>query len=413
MPVSEKSDAESKWYKTERNTEALAKAVITARPINGLSGEDIWRLIQLTWITAGRGHVIEDHWRKLKIPALAHLFNEGAHTEGELSASLKRMNLPDSVAKAAAMPTGFVNAYRAYRNSLKKWCVKNESGLRSILNSASSLGANDQERFDLASRIMQLPTVSTPARKRHMAASNLLTPLVACLDPKMRFPIINGEEGVNRRLVKLGLVNHSLVDQVRGFINLIGQFGLVDAFAIDTMTDAKIDQISLQRKSVNLNPITAGRAILPALDESEREALQEAATVTYRNRHNKMTNRIRELLASRKLYAGTDPVCRYDVLISNYDGNGRDLLIEAKPDADKGSLRIAIGQLLDYRRFLPNPAATDLAILTILSPPDSYVELIQDLQITPLWFTDEGCQSLAGQGKSWNSLKAQLSGEHK
>lgn len=105
--------------------------------------------------------------------------------------------------------------------------------------------------------------------------------------------------------------------------------------------------------------------------------------------------------------------CRYDVLVANYDGQGRDLLIEAKPDADKGSLRVAIGQLLDYRRFLPNPAATDLAILTILPPPGGYVELMQDLQITPLWFTDEGCQSLAGQGKSWNSLKAQLSREHK
>jgi hypothetical protein len=389
------------------------KAVIALRPINRLSGEDIWRLIQLTWITAGRGHVIEDHWRKLKMPALAHLFNKDERMEGELSASLKGMNLPDSVVKAAAMPTGFVNAYRAYRNSLKKWCVKNEGVLRSVLNSASSLGANDQERFDLASKIMQLPSVSTPAQKRHMAASNLLTPLVACLDPKMRFPIINGEDGVNRRLVKLELVNHSLVDQVRGFINLIGQFGLVDAFAIDTMTDGKIDQISLKRKSVKLSPIAGGKTSLQILDESEREALQKAATVTYRNRHNKMTNRIRELLANHKLYAGTDPDCRYDVLVTNYDCQGRDLLIEAKPDADKGSLRIAIGQLLDYRRFLPNPAATDLAILTILPPPGGYVELMQDLQITPLWFSDEGCQSLAGQGKIWSSLKAQMSGGQK
>jgi len=33
---------------------------------------------------------------------------------------------------------------------------------------------------------------------------------------------------------------------------------------------------------------------------------------------------------------------------------------------------------------------------------------MQDLQITALWFVDEKCQTLTGQGKIWKSLKAQL-----
>ena len=83
-------------------------------------------------------------------------------------------------------------------------------------------------------------------------------------------------------------------------------------------------------------------------------------------------------------------------------------MIEAKPDPDRGSLRIAIGQLLDYRRFLPHQAGTDLAVLTITPPPKEYMELLQDLQITVLWFADPHCGALSGDGKAWKALKARI-----
>ena len=38
----------------------------------------------------------------------------------------------------------------------------------------------------------------------------------------------------------------------------------------------------------------------------------------------------------------TTPAGRCDCILTNYDGTSRDLLIEAKPDPDEGSLRIAI-----------------------------------------------------------------------
>jgi hypothetical protein len=93
------------------------------------------------------------------------------------------------------------------------------------------------------------------------------------------------------------------------------------------------------------------------------------------------------------------------VLVKNYDGKSRDLLIEAKPDPDKGGIRIAIGQLLDYRRFLPRRAATDSAVLTILSPTDSHIQLLDELQISALWFTDETCRMLAGKGRAWLAIQ--------
>ena len=71
---------------------------------------------------------------------------------------------------------------------------------------------------------------------------------------------------------------------------------------------------------------------------------------------------------------------------------------------------LAIGQLLDYRRFLTNQPATDLAILTISPPSESHVELMHDLQITAFWFKDEHCLELTGAGKAWKTLETLLRG---
>jgi len=95
---------------------------------------------------------------------------------------------------------------------------------------------------------------------------------------------------------------------------------------------------------------------------------------------------------------------RCDAIIKDYDGS-RDLLIEAKPDADKGSIRIAIGQLFDYARHRSRQPATDLVVLTIPSPAPDYVDLLNDLGITAVWFGDESCERIAGgQGKTWTAI---------
>src|ERR1022692_1102240 len=409
MATSNTLPSTSKWYETERNTEALVKAVMAARPVYGLSADDVWWLLQLTWITTSKGHTTKDHWQRLKVHALPHLLKKQASISGHLKSPLDNMHLPDPIAQAAAKETGFVNAYRAYRYSLRGWCSANIRELRAILTAAEKLKPNDQGRFDLASKIEQLPPVPTPAGKHKMVAANLVTPLVACLDPRNKFPIINGEKGVTRRLAKLNLVNDGLKEQVRGFIGLIGQFGIADAFAVDTMTDDQIERI--KKRTVKPHKTSGGggtAATLHEFDEAERQAIQQSRTVKYKQRHNKMTNRLKELFQKLILTQGNNPNYRYDVFATDYDGKGRDLLIEVKPDPDKGSIRIAIGQLLDYRRFLPHQAGTDLAILTISRPPQGYVDFLQELQITSLWFATESCQTLAGDGKIWDALKSAL-----
>ncbi len=403
----------STGYETERNTEALLKAVVDAH-VQGLSGDDVWQLLRLTWITKRK-----DHWKSLKVPALAHLFPKGlrakkADIRGDLKSTVENIKLSDViVAEAAAKKTGFVNCYAAYRNSAQAWCKENEKELKAIVKAARNLGPNDRARFDLAGRIEKLSPVLTPRRKRKMSAVNLITPLIACLDPKRYFPIINGQKNVRRLLTKLGLAKHDLEAQVEGMIGLIGSQDIADAFDLDTLGDARISEIAMKQKRTAPPSIQLRRsehnlqgrgAPLPVLDEEERRSVIKSATVIFRKRHNKMTKRLGQVCRAR-LTQGKDSFCRYDVLTENYNGTGRDLLIEVKPDPDKGSIRIAIGQLLDYRRFLPHQAGTDLAILTISPPSRSYRKLLQEHQITSLWFTSESCKTLRGDGKSCQSLK--------
>jgi hypothetical protein len=76
------SSTSSEWYTTERNTQALVKAVMQFRSPRSLSGEDIWQLVRLTWVTASDGKLVEHHWQQPKVPALAHLLKKTAVPPG-------------------------------------------------------------------------------------------------------------------------------------------------------------------------------------------------------------------------------------------------------------------------------------------------------------------------------------------
>jgi hypothetical protein len=199
--------------------------------------------------------------------------------------------------------------------------------------------------------------------------------------------------------------------QVKGMVGLIGQFGISDSFMIDVLADdiaALAPKLTVQQTLPRQRGAHGKGKSLPTFDEAERESVQKSGTVVYRNRHNRMTNALKLLFKKYELTEGTEGDCRFDVLIKKYDGTNRDLLIEVKPDPDRGAVRIAIGQLLDYRRFLPHRAGTDLALLTISRPQKTYLDLLFDLQISALWFDDERCQKLSGEGKAWEELHAAL-----
>ncbi|MCD2191378.1 EVE domain-containing protein [Actinomycetospora soli] len=67
-----------------------------------------------------------------------------------------------------------------------------------------------------------------------------------------------------------------------------------------------------------------------------------------------------------------------------------DELIEAKSDANRGAVRLAVGQLLDYRRYLATPEGTDLALLVPNAPSQDLLELLESQAISAIWPIDSG-----------------------
>ena len=396
----------ARWYQSEKNSAVLLQAVVSARSREPLSGDDIWHLLWLTWCTRAN-----DHWRRLKVPALLHFFPQDKSIQkpsrdAALQDVLDSVSLPKRVAEAAAKTTGNIDLYKAYRKSSRAWCKDHLTELREITREAASLQANDRGRLALAVKIDTLPKVPTPTGARHKSPGDILTPLIAFLDPHRRFPIVNGRKAVQGLLGELGLRGRSLKEQVRGMTGLIGRFGISDAFMLDVLAD------EIKEIAPKLNTPIAVRVVgprsgsaLPDFDDGEREYLRQAGTIRYRQRHNKMTTALKRLLHGFTITQGTQPDCRYDVLIERYAATGHDLLLEVKPDPEKAAIRIAVGQVLDYRRFVPRPAATDLGLLTIGSPDKNYRQFLSELQISAIWFTDEECEALDGEGVAWEECK--------
>jgi hypothetical protein len=390
------------WYRTEKDTSALIRSVVESRSSRNLSGDQIWSLITLTWITVNREGDSPKHWKKLKVPALASLFNKNIpNLRDDLSETIDSMNLPRAVAQSAKRTTGMINFRGTWRNSSREWCRENRDGLTKIIHAAANLPTNNQTRVDLATLIDELPPVKSPHNKAELAAGALLTPLIACLDPRCRFPILNGRKAVTSLLRKLHLAHSDLRQQVEGLVSIIGQ---KDAFMLDVMSDEIIKRVPpiLKRRNARTHQGTIHESPLLNYDEEERKAVMASRTQTYRNRHNAMTAALDRTFKRFNPTTESSPAGRCDCIVHDYDGTSRDLLIEAKPDPDKGSMRIAIGQLFDYNRYRTRQAATDLAVLTITPPPSDYVDLLNDLGITALWFRNEACKRISGgEGKAW------------
>lgn len=134
-------------YQGKRNTADLVQSVALSRQVNSLSGDDIWNLIRLTWISKNREGTSPNHWKNLKIPALAALFDKSFLISNDLPATIKNIQLPHTVASFALKKTGFVNFRPTWRNSSRSWCGRHQSALRRILRSAIRLPSNDQARY--------------------------------------------------------------------------------------------------------------------------------------------------------------------------------------------------------------------------------------------------------------------------
>lgn len=101
-----------------------------------------------------------------------------------------------------------------------------------------------------------------------------------------------------------------------------------------------------------------------------------------------MTNALLRICKQKKLIVkeGRQPNCRFDALVRNPQKKG-DLLIEVKSRTAVADIRLAIGQLFDYRRQLPKRATTSIAVLLPYAPKKHVRALLNAVNVKALWFT--------------------------
>ncbi len=374
------------WVDRERRTALLVRACYDrcVRKHRRLSHEVIYALCRLTWITKGGGEVA-DSTRAVVAPALSTLLrlNLTATTVKELASELRGAGVPTEIAEHASRPVGIVNYYGGFRGAVHAWIRDNLPAVRAIVV-AITTGDDKAARGAYAAidALPKLPRVGGGDGK----PSNLLTPLLACLAPRGRAPIINGrKEALLRRL---GLGSATLAGQYDGLVNLIGQAGIKDAFDLDVADEARLEAAlkaaPRRPRRTRRPPITTP---LRERRDEDVEYLRSVDVVTMQRLHNTMTTALLAICtrAGLPVEQGSDPACLFDALVRGYR-EGRGLLIEVKTSDAMSMCRMAVGQLLDYRRHLYQRAAVDLAVLFPNKPSREARAFLADVGVKVVWF---------------------------
>ena len=377
----------NEWATRERNTNHLARTIAahifehgkpTVRQIYGLAG--------LAWITISNDEAFAIYKVKMLGNALNEDFSSKSLDDVANEVSQKIGN--QSVRKLVLNDTGFTNFYNAYRNSVEGWVKNNYSDLLQMCQDAMRAKSID-ERITLMKKIEKLPKIAKPKDKPSMPPENYLTPLFFMLDRDIKFPIINGREDVKELLKSIGVSDKNLAEQAKYMMKLYGKQGIRDAADIDCLGESIKSFVGKNKHIIHKQK--HGK-IMPMKDENDIKVIRKAATKRQKQEHNKLTNKLREELVLYTLYEGKKQSCMYDVLVKNYHNDDDvDLLIEVKSSIEMPHVRLAVGQLYDYRFNLEKENKNQkykLAVLLPQRPADSVVEFLEWMKIGLLWFSD-------------------------
>lgn len=376
------------WLARERATATCVRACfdefIERRHLH--SPDYLLALCQLTWLVRGDE---ADNTARVIAPAIGTFLGKelASRTHEDLQKELISTNVPERVRQALKERVGFTNFYNAYRNRSREWMRHHSQEVLPLLKHARRLRADSRAR-EIYREMQTLSPIPRDGAK--MAAANLLTPVIACLDPRARSPIINGRDNVRERLRVLGLAHLDLVAQFDGLTGLLHQGGFGDAFELD-VAGPHIPAIITRAPRKSSHHRLQGNRMSRALGEKdvgEVRVLRKVQSHSYKRLHNEMTNDLQPLLNRAGLHynEGARRDCLYDVRIINYDDGGRDLLVEAKAAIDMPFCRMAVGQLLDYRRQLPSRARTDMAALFPSRPSRDARDFMRGVGVKVLWF---------------------------
>jgi len=384
------------WANRQRQTNYLVRRIadyVFQKPKTTPS--QLYGLSKLSWITNSYEGENASYIVSTKIPALENIFNKDYK-----SLSLERVSqdiaviLNDaSVAKMVQEHTGFTNFYKAYRNSSLEWVISNFNTLLPMYKAAYA-AKNNSDRKKLIQEIQKTPGIPKANHSEQlMKAEYFLTPAFFMLDKEIKFPLINGNEGVKNLLKALEVQGDDLLTQYTSMVKLYGTGGIEDASDLDQIGSDLPDFIETQkkkaRKSLLKTKETKNVNKLPLKDEGDVDVIRKAGIIKQRKIHNQLTNMIISALSDYTLLEGRDNTCMFDVLVQKYNQK-QDLIIEVKSSLEKPNIRMAVGQLFDYWYELKGDEEPHIAILLPEAPDRETTNFLEWMDVGLMWFeTDQ------------------------
>ncbi len=393
------------WAERERRTATLVRACWNAvlRTGTGIEPQAVTGLIRLCWITVIRGKglnaetsPIATTWR-----ALDEIFGtqvEAAAPHWDDEVALRDAGVPKRIVALAAAPTGIINFRRSMRAAAMDWVAANRAQLVELFRAASELTrAEDADRLSLARRVEGLPSI--PLARGTGDPANIVTPVLSCLDPANRFPIVGGGNADARR--QLGLRGAALHEVVAALLALIPwrQHGIKDSRDLDVrLFQANIREeewLTTAKFRIERAESARNRRVRPTLSLLSDEKLEvqtKAQRLRYRQTHNAITNEVLARLGDRAHRPHPDEP-KFDVLVDPLSSREPFLLIEVKPDLEHApSLRMAIGQLLSYQYQLKGKVSgrLRLAAMAAREPSRAVIDFLGSINIDALWLERTG-----------------------
>lgn len=384
LPVFQRNEKQQQWVASERRTAKLIRSLWNAAGQKYRNDPAfLCLLVQCGWTNAGHKSGGESIrlWRNRKI---ADYLKVPYASDEQLARSLQARFRSMSFSKCLSMlgdRTGIALYRNTYRSATLKF-IKEYPGKVSLALRQVSIGSPDV--YDKVRRVADLieSLGKISASGRHISPFNGLTPVLSCLDPQRRFPIMN--QRTKRLLRFIGKKADS--EGVVALSKLIGPiYDIKDARELDVYASTeKFPKLSRHVGNVG----SAGDFKDVGLKSEINSLAQIAAKKTViRKLHNELINDLSDYLLWRHKTAPKED--RFDALLLDWK-KGRDLLIEAKTASEgpsgQAQIRQAIGQLYDYRfTFMPNNKV-DLAILLRKEPSDHVKTLLASLGIELLWF---------------------------
>jgi hypothetical protein len=384
LPRFQRNKKQQQWVASERRTAKLVRSLWKAAGRKDRNDPTLLcLLVQCGWTNAGHKNEGESIrlWRNRKI---ADYLKVRYTSDEQLARGLHarfRSITPSTCLSMLGKRTGIALYRNTYRTATLRFLKQHAPVVALAFKRVSTDSANAHEKIRrVATLIESLGAIS--AGGRHLSPFNGLTPVLSCLDPQRKFPIMNQR---TRRLLR-SIEMKADIEGVVALSKLIGPtYDIKDSRELDVY--ANTEKFPKPKAHVATDLSADGFKDVGMKSEINSFAQITAKKTVITKLHNKLINDLRNYLLWRYKIAPKED--RFDALVFDWR-KGQDLLIEAKTASEgpsgRAQIRQAIGQLYDYRlTHMPNKNV-DLAVLLRKEPGVHVKTLLDSLGIELLWF---------------------------